>query len=231
MMLLSVDRINVAYGSARVLSEVTLNLDNGERVFIVGRNGAGKTTLLKTIAGFLTPTEGDIHFDGNKVNSLSPEKMANSGIRYVYQDKRVFTQLTVRENIQLAAYASKEKLDIAIDRVVQVYPKITQFLDTKAGGLSGGQKQLLLLGRALIGQPKILLIDEPTEGLAAGIIEEVFKVLEMIKGQVSMIIVEQNLAVVRALADRVYAMKEGRIQAQLTDLEEIRDNSILEQYL
>ncbi len=231
MMLLSVDRINVAYGAARVLSEVSLTLDKGERVFVVGRNGAGKTTLLKTIAGFLTPTEGDILFDGEKVNAWHPEQMANCGVRYVYQDKRVFTRLTVRENIELAAFASKEKLDVAIDRVVQIYPKITQFLDTKAGGLSGGQKQLLLLGRALIGEPKVLLIDEPTEGLAAGIIEEVFKVLEMMKGKVSMIIVEQNLAVVCALADRVYAMKEGRILAQLTDPAEIQDHAILEQYL
>lgn len=230
-MLLSVDRINVAYGPARVLSEVSLDLAAGERIFVVGRNGAGKTTLLKSIAGFLTPTEGDILYDGKKVNALSPEQMANRGVRYVYQDKRVFTQLTVRENIQLAAFAGNEKLDVAIDRVVQIYPKITQFLETKAGGLSGGQKQLLLLGRALIGEPKLLLIDEPTEGLAAGIIEEVFKVLEAIKGQVSMIIVEQNLAVVRALADRVYAMKEGRISTQLIDPEEIQDNSTLEQYL
>jgi ABC-type branched-subunit amino acid transport system ATPase component len=230
-MLLSANHINVAYGPARVLSDVSLTLDRGERVFVVGRNGAGKTTLLKTIAGFLTPTEGDIIFDGETVNALHPEQMANRGVRYVYQDKRVFTQLTVRENIQLAAFASNEKLDLAIDRVVQIYPKIIQFLDTKAGGLSGGQKQLLLLGRALIGEPKLLLIDEPTEGLAAGIIEEVFKVLEIIKGKVSMIIVEQNLAVVQALADRVYAMKEGRIQAQLTDPEEIQGNTILEQYL
>jgi branched-chain amino acid transport system ATP-binding protein len=231
MMLLSVDKINVAYGAARVLSEVSLSLDKGERVFVVGRNGAGKTTLLKTIAGFLTPMEGDILFDGEKVNTLRPEQMATRGVRYVYQDKRVFTRLTVRENIQLAAFASNEKLDVAIDRVVQIYPKITQFLDTKAGGLSGGQKQLLLLGRALIGEPKVLLIDEPTEGLAAGIIEEVFKVLEMMKGKVAMIIVEQNLAVVRVLADRVYAMKEGQIQAHLTDIAEIQDNAILEQYL
>lgn len=230
-MLFSVNHINVAYGPARVLSDVSLTLDRGERVFVVGRNGAGKTTLLKTIAGFLTPTEGDIIFDGEMVNALHPEQMASRGVRYVYQDKRVFTQLTVRENIQLAAFASNEKLALAIERVVQIYPKITQFLDTKAGGLSGGQKQLLLLGRALIGEPKLLLIDEPTEGLAAGIIEEVFKVLEIIKGKVSMIIVEQNLAVVQALADRVYAMKEGRIQAELTDPEEIQSNTILEQYL
>jgi ABC-type branched-subunit amino acid transport system ATPase component len=230
-MLLSVDRINVAYGPARVLSEVSLQLDRGERVFVVGRNGAGKTTLLKTIAGFLTPTEGDILFNNERVNAANPEQMAHQGVRYVYQDKRVFTRLTVRENIQLAAFASKEKLETAIERVVQIYPKITQFLNTKAGGLSGGQKQLLLLGRALIGEPKLLLIDEPTEGLAAGIIEEVFKVLEMIKGQVSMIIVEQNLAVVSALADRVYAMKEGRIPAQLTEAAEIQDHSVLERYL
>lgn len=230
-MLLSVDRINVAYGPARVLSEVSLNLDKGESVFVVGRNGAGKTTLLKTIAGFLTPTEGNIQLDGSPVKGLPPEQLARQGVRYVYQDKRVFTRLTVRENIQLAAYASNEKLDVAIDRVAKIYPKITQFLDTKAGGLSGGQKQLLLIGRALIGDPKVLLIDEPTEGLAAGIIEEVFRVLEMIKDQVSMIIVEQNLAVVRVLADRVYAMKEGRIPAHLTDKSEIQDNAILEQYL
>ncbi|MBE0576530.1 MAG: ABC transporter ATP-binding protein [Desulfuromonadales bacterium] len=230
-MLLSVERINVAYGHARVLSDVSLNLDKGERVFVVGRNGAGKTTLLKTIAGFLTPTEGKISFAGETVNTLRAEQMANLGVRYVYQDKRVFTRLTVRENIQLAAFAGNEKLDVAIDRVVQIYPKISQFLDTKAGGLSGGQKQLLLLGRALIGDPKLLLIDEPTEGLAAGIIEEVFKVLEMLKGQVSMLIVEQNLAVVRELADRVYAMKEGKIPAHLTDKTDIRDNAVLERYL
>lgn len=230
-MLLSVERINVAYGHARVLSDVSLNLDKGERVFVVGRNGAGKTTLLKTIAGFLTPTEGEISFAGETVNTLRTEQMANLGVRYVYQDKRVFTRLTVRENIQLAAFAGKEKLDVAIDRVVQIYPKISQFLDTRAGGLSGGQKQLLLLGRALIGDPKLLLIDEPTEGLAAGIIEEVFKVLEMLKGQVSMLIVEQNLAVVRELADRVYAMKEGKIPAHLTDKAEIRDHAVLERYL
>lgn len=230
-MLLSVERINVAYGHARVLSDVSLNLDKGERVFVVGRNGAGKTTLLKTIAGFLTPTEGEISFAGEPVNTLRAEQMANRGVRYVYQDKRVFTRLTVRENIQLAAFAGNEKLAVAIDRVVQIYPKISQFLDTRAGGLSGGQKQLLLLGRALIGEPKLLLIDEPTEGLAAGIIEDVFKVLEMLKGQVSMLIVEQNLAVVRELADRVYAMKEGKIPAHLKDQAEIRDHAVLERYL
>jgi ABC-type branched-subunit amino acid transport system ATPase component len=230
-MLLSLDHIDVAYGPARALSDISLDLNHGERIFVVGRNGAGKTTLLKTIAGFMTPVAGEIVFAGTKVNGLPIEEMARRGIRYVFQDKRVFTKLTVRENIELAAFASRVKVDIAIDRVVQIYPKITQFLDTPAGGLSGGQKQLLLIGRALIGTPQVLLIDEPTEGLAAGIIDEVFKVLEHLKGQVAMIIVEQNLAVVRALADRVYALKEGHIAAHLMDPVLIGDHATLEQYL
>ncbi len=230
-MLLSLDCVDVAYGPARVLSDISLALNPGERIFVVGRNGAGKTTLLKTIAGFMAPVAGEIVFAGNQVGGLPIEEMARRGVRYVFQDKRVFTKLTVRENIELAAFANRVKVDAAIERVVQIYPKISQFLNTSAGGLSGGQKQLLLIGRALIGAPQVLLIDEPTEGLAAGIIDEVFKVLEHLKGQVAMIIVEQNLAVVSALADRVYALKEGHIEAHLTDPALIRDHAALEQYL
>lgn len=230
-MLLSVENINVAYGHAQVLHGVSMEIDKGEMVFVVGRNGAGKTTLLKTIAGFMTPTQGAIVFDGQPVGGTPPQKMAQAGVRYVFQDKRVFAKLTVRENIQLAAYPTGEPLAEAIEKVVGIYPKITRFMDKKAGGLSGGQRQLLLLGRALVGSPRLLLIDEPTEGLAAGIIEEVFKVLDRIKGTVSMVIVEQNLPVVCRLADRVYAMKEGGIPAHLTTEAQIQDQSLLEQYL
>ncbi|MBU4605838.1 MAG: ABC transporter ATP-binding protein [Proteobacteria bacterium] len=230
-MLLKVENINVAYGHAQVLHGVSLEIDRGEMVFVVGRNGAGKTTLMRTIAGFMTPTQGAITLDGNPVGGTPPEKMAQMGVRYVFQDKRVFAKLTVRENIQLAAYPTGEPLNEAIDKVVGIYPKITRFMDKKAGGLSGGQRQLLLLGRALVGSPRLLLIDEPTEGLAAGIIEEVFKVLDRIKGTVSMVIVEQNLPVVCRLADRVYAMKEGGIPAHLTTMAEIQDQALLEQYL
>lgn len=230
-MLLSVEKINVAYGHAQVLHDVSLNIDKGEMVFVVGRNGAGKTTLLKTIAGFMTPSQGSILLDGKALAGTPPEKISQMGVRYVFQDKRVFAKLTVRENIQLAAYPSGEPLNQAIEKVVSIYPKITRFLDKGAGGLSGGQRQLLLLGRALVGSPRLLLIDEPTEGLAAGIIEEVFKVLDRMKGKISMIIVEQNLAVVCRLADRVYAMKEGTIPAHLTTTAEIQDQALLEQYL
>jgi ABC-type branched-subunit amino acid transport system ATPase component len=230
-MLLQVDRLDVAYGSARALHGVGLQVDDGEMVFVVGRNGAGKTTLLKSIGGLLRPSGGEITFRGERVTGLVAEEMARRGVRYVFQDKRVFTRLTVRENIQLAAYAARVPLAEAIDRVLQVHPRIERFLDSGAGGLSGGQRQLLLIGRALIGEPRLLLIDEPTEGLAAGTIDEVFRVLAETKGKVSMLIVEQNLAVVRQLADRVYAMKEGRIPAELHEPSAIHDRSSLEVYL
>lgn len=230
-MLLSVDHIDVFYGRAQVLSEVSLQAGQGEIVFIVGRNGAGKTTMLKTIAGFLRPARGSIKFAGAEIAGWPADKVARLGIRYVFQDKRVFTKLTVRENIELAAYAAGVKLSDALDRVIQIYPKISRFLESKAGGLSGGQRQLLLIGRAVVGSPRLLLVDEPTEGLAAGTIEEVLKALELMRGEVSMVIVEQNLSVVSRLADRIYCMKEGHIPAELSEPADIQNQSYLETYL
>ncbi len=230
-MLLAVDRIDVFYGRARVLSEVSLHARQGEVVFIVGRNGAGKTTMLKTIAGFLSPGRGSIQFAGEEIAGRPADKVARLGIRYVFQDKRVFTKLTVRENIELAAYAAGVKLSEALDRVIQIYPKISRFLESKAGGLSGGQRQLLLIGRAVVGSPRLLLIDEPTEGLAAGTIEEVLKALELMRGEVTMVIVEQNLSVVSRLADRIYCMKEGHIPAELSEPADMQNQAYLETYL
>jgi len=229
--MLSVNAVNVAYGRAKVLHEVSIRLQQGEAVFIAGRNGAGKTTMLKSIAGFMKPSDGSIVFDNSNIVGLTPEKIALSGIRYVFQDKRVFTQLTVRENLELAAYPIKEKISDAVSKVVSIYPKIEKFLESPAGGLSGGQRQILLIGRALIGKPRLLLIDEPMEGLAAGTINDILHVLNMMKGQVSMLIVEQNLSVVGMLADRVYIMQEGKIIKEITDKSEIRDKKSLESYL
>jgi ABC-type branched-subunit amino acid transport system ATPase component len=153
------------------------------------------------------------------------------GIRYVFQDKRVFSNLTVRENLELAAYPVKEKTSHAIEKVMSIYPKMEKFLNLRAGSLSGGQRQILLIGRALVGNPKLLLVDEPTEGLAAGTINDILNVLAMMKGKVSMIIVEQNLSVVGMLAEKVYIMREGKIVQTCTSKEEITDKERLEQYL
>jgi len=229
--MLSVNNIDASYGHAKVLHDISLQVDTGEMVFIAGRNGAGKTTLLKSIAGFLTPSTGSITFDNQSIMGLPAEKIALSGIRYVFQDKRVFSQLTVKENLEIAAYPVKVSIADAIGKVVSIYPKIEKFLNLRAGTLSGGQRQILLIGRALIGDPKLLLIDEPTEGLAAGTINDILNVLSSMKGKVSMLIVEQNLSVVGMLADKVYMMKEGKIVQEVTDKAQMNDKIKLEQCL
>lgn len=229
--MLGVNAIQVAYGRAKVLHGVSLALRQGEVVFIAGRNGAGKTTLLKTIAGFLQPAEGSVVFDQTDITGLAPEKRALTGVRYVFQDKRVFSHLTVKENLELAAYPVKAKMSDVLEQILALYPRLEQFLDAPAGSLSGGQRQILLIGRALIGKPRLLLIDEPTEGLAAGTINDILQVLNRMKGQVTMLIVEQNLSVVGMLADRVYIMQEGKIIAELKEQADIRDKKKLEGYL
>lgn len=229
--MLSVKNIDVAYGHARVLHDISLELEAGSMVFIAGRNGAGKTTFLKSVAGFMKPVAGTISFLGKDITGMPPEKVALLGIRYVFQDKRVFSNLTVKENLELAAYPVKEKTSRAIEKVMSIYPKMEKFLSLRAGSLSGGQRQILLIGRALVGDPKLLLIDEPTEGLAAGTINDILNVLAMMKGKVSMIIVEQNLSVVGMLAETVYIMREGKIVQTCSVKEEITDKTRLEHYL
>jgi ABC-type branched-subunit amino acid transport system ATPase component len=229
--LLTVDAVDAAYGSASVLHQVSLRVDTGEMVFIAGRNGAGKTTLLKTIAGFMTPAAGTVRLEGRDLRGIRPEKVARLGVRYVFQDKRVFSKLTVRENLELAAYPSGERMSDVVARMISIYPAMERFLDSKAGGLSGGQRQILLIGRALTGNPKILLVDEPTEGLAAGVIDDIFRLLSEMKGRLSMLIVEQNLPVVARLADRVYVMKEGKIFQELATRAEIEATGALERNL
>jgi ABC-type branched-subunit amino acid transport system ATPase component len=229
--MLSVKNIETSYGHAKVLHAISLQVNPGEMVFIAGRNGAGKTTLLKSIAGFLTPSSGSISFNDHNILGLPAEQIALSGIRYVFQDKRVFSKLSVKENLELAAYPLKVSIGDAIGKVISIYPKFDKFLNLRAGTLSGGQRQILLIGRALIGDPKLLLIDEPTEGLAAGTINDILNVLSTMKGKVPMLIVEQNLSVVGMLADKVYMMKEGKIVQEVTDKTQMSDKMKLEQCL
>lgn len=230
-MLLEVEKLNVFYGKAQVVHDASLNVRSGEMVFLVGRNGAGKTTLMRSLTGFIGAQAQKVNFDDQDIRGAKTEVLARRGLRYVFQDKRVFTRLTVKENILLAAHPFKEDRKTALDKVISIYPKIEEFWDIKAGGLSGGQRQLLLLGRALLGDPKLLLIDEPTEGLAAGIIEDVFKVLNQLKGKVSMLIVEQNLDLVTRLADRIYAIREGSIVKEISEDAELKDRNRLEEFL
>ncbi len=229
--MLEVCGLEVAYGHARVIHDLNLSLQKGEMVFIVGRNGAGKTTLLKAIAGLLKPAAGTIRFKGRSIAGESPERLARQGFRFVAQDKKVFSSLSVRSNIELAAHGAGESVEAAWRKAVQIYPQLDSFRELPAGRLSGGQREILLIGRALVGSPELLLIDEPTEGLAAIVIEDIFRILSGMRRSVSTIIVEQNLSIVTRLASRIYVMKEGRIIREITQESEMADTAQLEAYL
>jgi ABC-type branched-subunit amino acid transport system ATPase component len=210
--LLSVSGLNVSYGEAKVLFDVSLAVKPRQIVACVGRNGAGKTTLLRSIAGFLKSVSGSVIGGGASLVGLKPYDVARMGIKYIPQDKKVFSDLTVRENLELGSYTSG---DYDWDRVTGYFPKLNQLMDRKAGYLSGGERQMLMIGRALLGSPKLLLVDEPTEGLAPSIVSQLREVFTELSKETSLVIVEQNLPLVCAIASKVYAFKEGHMVAEL----------------
>ena len=225
--LLTVRGLNVSYGESKVLFDVNLHIGANEIVACVGRNGAGKSTLLKSIAGFLKLNSGTVTCNRvNLVGRMSYE-IAKMGIKYVPQDKKVFSDLTVQENLELGSYATK---DYNWDRVTDYFPKLKALMERKAGFLSGGERQMLMIARALLGHPKLLLIDEPTEGLAPSIVSHLREVFRELNKAAALVIVEQNLPLVCAIANRVYALKEGRIVAELADAASIRAD-VCEKYL
>jgi ABC-type branched-subunit amino acid transport system ATPase component len=225
--ILAVSGLNVAYGESKVLFDVSLRVAQDEIVACVGRNGAGKTTLLKSIVGFLKPASGAITCDDVSLLGRPPHAVAGMGVKYVPQDKKVFSDLTVRENLELGSYATG---DYDWARVTGFFPKLAILMDRKAGYLSGGERQMLMIGRAILGSPKLLLVDEPTEGLAPSIVDQLKDVFRQLRRTAALVIVEQNLPLVCALADRVYALNEGRITAELTGRDQIRPE-VCEQYL
>jgi len=225
--ILMVRGLNVSYGESKVLFDVDLSVKPGQVVTCVGRNGAGKTTLLKSIAGFLKPTSGSITFNHTDLVGLMSYDIAQMGLKYIPQDKKVFSDLTVRENLELGSYATK---DYNWDQVTDHFPRLKHLMDRKGGYLSGGERQMLMIGRAILGNPKVLLIDEPTEGLAPSIVAQLKNVFKELSKKSALVIVEQNLPLVCAISDKIYALKEGRIVTELTDQESIKAN-ICEQYL
>jgi ABC-type branched-subunit amino acid transport system ATPase component len=224
---LSVTDLTVTYGESKVLFGINLEVRPQEIVACVGRNGAGKTTLLKSIAGFVKPAGGSIVAAGENLVGRPSYDVALMGIKYVPQDKKVFSDLTVRENLELGSYATR---DYNWDKVITYFPKLKVLMDRKAGYLSGGERQMLMIGRAILGNPKVLLIDEPTEGLAPSIVSQLKDVFRELARKAALVIVEQNLPLVCAIANRVYAINEGRTVAELADRDSIKPETC-EKYL
>ena len=218
--ILGVKSLDVSYQKLRVLFDVSLEINAGEVVVVVGRNGAGKTTLFRTIAGFLNQDAGLVFFKGRDIGSLQAYEVAQLGLKYIQQDKHVFADLTVRENLELGSYATG---DYDWDGVLQLFPPLKTLMDRKGGNLSGGERQMLLISQSLLGKPDLVLMDEPTEGLAPHVISDLKGAFKKISHQTTLVIIEQNLPLTAEIADRVYAMKEGKMVAEISSKRDIRE--------
>jgi len=212
MTILEAENITAGYTSeVNILSNVSMQLESGQIVSIIGPNGAGKSTLLKTIFGILKPAKGKIRLRGADITGLKPDKIAKKGISYVPQINNVFPSLTIQENLDMGAFIRSDDYSQRLDQIYQLFPILGERKKQKAGQLSGGQRQMVAMGRALMVDPQVLLLDEPSAGLAPNLVEIIFeKIIDINKTGVSMIIVEQNAREALKMADHGYVLAMGR---------------------
>jgi branched-chain amino acid transport system ATP-binding protein len=229
--MLTVDSINTYYGKSHVLHDVSFEANQDEVVALLGRNGVGKTTTIRSIIGLTPPRSGTIRFDGEDITGESASRIANRGIGYVPQDRGMFPRLTVEENLRMGL--GREPFDRErMERIFERFPRVEERLEQRAGTLSGGEQQMVAMARALMRDPKLVLMDEPTEGLMPSLIPEIKRITQDIANEgYTIVIVEQRVDLVLDIADRVYLMDNGRIERQTTP-DELRENeTLLEQYL
>ncbi len=236
-MLLEVDKVNTFYGASHVLRDVTINVDEGELVALLGRNGMGKSTALKTIMGLVSPRSGSVLFKGKNIKGFPPYKIAREGISYVPEDRRIFPELSVFDNLMLGVknkrFEDPENPNIwTVERIYSHFPMLEKRHASQGCFLSGGEQQMLSIGRSLMGNPHLLLVDEPTEGLAPQMKEEVRDILgEIHKAGVAILLVEHNLRIALSLAQRVYLMGKAHIGYGGTIDELTNNQEILAKYL
>lgn len=229
MSLLSLTDVHIGYGGIKAVKGISFHVALHELVCLIGANGAGKSTTLKAISGLLTPTAGTIYYDNDDIGGHPTHEIAAKGLRLVPEGRGVFPILTIEENLQMGAYTRHDKAGIAqdIERMFTLFPRLKERRSQTAGTLSGGEQQMLAIGRALMTNPKVLLLDEPSEGLAPQIVREVGNVLITLKAHIAMLLVEQNLGLAMKVADDVVLLNTGRVvfsgtretfQAQQADL-------------
>ncbi|MCZ6747987.1 MAG: urea ABC transporter ATP-binding subunit UrtE [SAR324 cluster bacterium] len=230
--MLSVNDIHVAYGSSTVLQGVSLEVQAGEIVSVIGRNGVGKTTLLKAIIGLLKVRQGSLTFDGDDLTAVPAYERARRGIGYVPQGRLIFPNLTVQENLQIGADLDPVKNSGMMDEVLDEFPILRERFRQRGGTLSGGQQQMLAIARALVGNPRLLLLDEPSEGIQPNIVHEMEEKIAALnrRHNLSMILVEQNIEFAAALAKRVYVMDKGLIATEISP-DKIMDENIVRNFL
>jgi len=227
-LILTVKGLETYIGEFHILQGVSLEVPRGRVTVILGRNGAGKTTTLRSIMGLLQPTRGEIEFQGESIAGLPAHVIARKGIGYVPEDHGIFSTLTVEENLRLAMRARKEDL---LEKVLELFPDLKAALRKRAGSLSGGQKQMLALGRALVTDSRLLLIDEPSKGLAPLMVEKVCEAIRQIKEETTVVLVEQNFNLAQAVGDRYYIIDDGRTVVHGEVAELVRDTALQQRYL
>jgi len=232
--MLEVVGIDVYYGEVRALKKVSLQVLDGESVTVIGANGAGKSTILKTVSGLLRPREGSIHFDGHGLTSLPPYEIASLGIAHIPEGRRVFPELTVRENLEMGAYlpSAKKKRRETMAWVLEIFPVLGERSGQIGGTLSGGEQQMLAIARGLMLRPRLLMLDEPSLGLAPIVAETTFeKIDEIHRGGISILLVEQNVMRALTLVQRGYILGNGQIVLQGMAAELLENEQVKDAYL
>jgi branched-chain amino acid transport system ATP-binding protein len=229
--MLAVRDLKAQYGKSRVLHGVTLDVAQGRIAVLVGRNGVGKTTTLEAIMGLVEVTGGEVRFEGERISGVEPYRIPRRGIGYVPQGRRIFPELSVRENLEIGCVTGA--LDRAtLGRIFEYFPRLKERLSQAGGTLSGGEQQMLAIGRALIGRPRLLLLDEPTEGLMPSLVALVEQTLRRLRAEgTTILLVEQNLATALSVGDRVYVMEKGEVRVTATPAELQASPHVLERYL
>ena len=233
MAMLAVNDIHVYYGSIHAVKGVSLEVNEGEIVTLIGANGAGKSTVLNTISGLLHPRGGPVTFMGQDLKGVPPHKLVARGMAQVPEGRRIFLQMTVEENLEMGAYTqSKASIDGSIEDVYRRFPRLQERRKQIAGTLSGGEQQMLAMGRALMSHPRLLMLDEPSMGLAPILVEQIFDIIrELHAAGTTILLVEQNAQAALSVADRAYVLETGRISLSGTGAELMASDKVREAYL
>ncbi len=231
--MLKVNDINVYYGSIHAIKGVSFEVHQGEVVTLIGANGAGKSTTLQTISGLLRSKTGSIEFLGENLGGVAPHKIVAKGLAHVPEGRRVFLQMTVEENLEMGAFTRpNSEIDSGIENVYERFPRLKERRKQIAGTLSGGEQQMLAMGRALMSSPKLLMLDEPSMGLAPLLVEQIFDIIrELHKAGTTILLVEQNAQMALSVADRGYVLETGKIVATGTGAELLNDDAVKKAYL
>jgi len=233
-MMLKVDNLQVYYGAIHALQGISFNLEKGEIVALIGANGAGKSTALNTISGILRPREGSVAFEGQEIQEMPAQEIVRKSIIQVPEGRKIFSRMTVTENLEMGAYTHSDRalINRDMDSVFERFPRLRERRNQLGGTLSGGEQQMLAIGRGLMAHPTLLLLDEPSMGLSPILVEQIFDIIQDINEQgTSILLVEQNAQMALAIADRAYVLETGKIVMQGTGDNLLKDSNVIEAYL